>query len=782
MVLIIFDPDNISRENINNSILNVQDYVISYNSILQLISDGKDIKFIVKNPTILQWFKNMSARYEKGEFTFETIDNRKEIIQRWGVEIPIAVKNEDILQANLLNLDIHPLPGFTFEDTLLEHFYSTFLVSKTFPFTQLVGLLNAVDPEKWKANREIPLLVRTLNKRFEEWKSKARSSEQRYLVELFVLNPQKLKDRLMQFRVLLSYPSVGENLLGNDYGIFKALRLQLDDLGVEEEKIPDAVIQITYYLNNHDPNTPEELAALVETVSGLLSVEFNAIEGYLHDHTEWITPDLQVQLENKFSSLSRHYTQRLSALRGLIRPPKPGVPDMDWDVDAMFNWVVSTYLPYQAWCDAHDQFEPELYQIGDIFSQWLMSHWNNLHANSKRLVFNILPNKAAELKQPGKVNLVLVVDNLGWSFSGMLQDLFLERGFFLSTSEPYLAMLPSETEISKKCLLSGAVGYQAIDDKTYKGIIEKGWVPYFNDIAFRYISDIGSLSTVQTIEASTYVVNYLAVDKALHKSSNEIGMPHREHIRYLLKNLVENVFQFIEKHHLQDSIRIHVISDHGSTRISADIQNDIDPSFFNQNGFDLRSHRFLYIGNEQFAGLADNFKKDCFFLPANEFLNPSNALCARRANRFTSLNKDIYVHGGLLPEEVVVPSMVFEPAAVPLEDLTVILRQHVFRYGLETVELEVGNPNTSIVEQVKTSTMNGNVECSPDIIPLLNGRTNTLVQFKARFSPTSYSEEQHNLRFRFRYNAHGEQHTFDASFNIDMKSMVQEKGADIFED
>ena len=298
-----------------------------------------------------------------------------------------------------------------------------------------------------------------------------------------------------------------------------------------------------------------------------------------------------------------------------------------------------------------------------------MQDWDDIHANSKHMVFNILSNKAAELKRPGVVNLVLVVDNLGWAFSEMLRDLFQEQGYFLASAEPYLAMLPSETEISKKCLLSGAVGYQAIDDKTYKGIIERGWVPYFNNHDFRYISDIGSLSAIETIDAATYVVNYLAVDKALHKPADEIGMPHRDHVHHLLGKLVDNAMAFIEKHGLKDIIRIHVVSDHGSTRIPPTIQNDLDPAFFKSNGFEARSHRYVVVSNECFAGLADNLKLDCFFLPANDFLNPENVLCARRGNRFLPTEQDFYVHGGLLPEEVIVPYMVFEPASVSVQDL-----------------------------------------------------------------------------------------------------------------
>ncbi|KPL79361.1 hypothetical protein ADN01_14445 [Levilinea saccharolytica] len=558
--------------------------------------------------------------------------------------------------------------------------------------------------------------------------------------------------------------------------------MQLEDLKVEESKIPETILQVTYFLNNQQPQNSDDLVTLLDRTSGLLSVEFETIQKHLRDHPDWITPELMDQIEEKFSGLSRRLARKIAALRGLIRPPKPGYPELDWDVDTMLSWATESYLPYQAWCNAHDQFDPDLYAVGDRFSEWLMQNWDDVHANSKRMVFNILPNKAVDLKRTGVTNLVLVIDNLGWAFSEMLRDLFRDKGYFLASAEPYLAMLPSETEISKKCLLAGAVGYQAIDDKTYKGMIEKGWVPYFSDHAFRYISDIGSLSAIETIEAATYVVNYLAVDKALHKSADEIGMPHRDHIHHLLEKLVENTILFIEKHGLQENIRIHVVSDHGSTRIPATVQNDLDPAFFKTNGFEARSHRYVTVSSERFTGLADNLKLDCFFLPANDFMNPDNVLCARRSNRFLPTDKDFYIHGGLLPEEIIVPYLVFEPATVSTQDLTVLLKKNQYRYRMETIELEIGNPNDSAVEQVQVSLLNGNVESEPVRIALLNGKKNMAVQIKARFKVTSILEEQNSLHIRVWFHAHGEQHTFDVQPKIIMKKMIEEKSTNVFDD
>lgn len=779
---LIYDQNNYIKDKRIKRIDSYSSFLELYKLIIEINQKNLTETLIIGNATIYHWLKNMAARYPPGTFVFETIDARGALAQQWGMEIPANITNEDIIQTGLFTSGLHPQPGFSFEDALLAHYYNPIFISKTFPFTQLSSLVESVDAQRWKANLSTPLLARTLHLRLDEWKSKVKSSEQRQFVELFAASPSDIKVILMSFRVLQKYPELGEALLGDTFELLRTLKLRLDDLKIEETKIPDIILQVTYSLNNLQLKNVEDLTALLHRMSGLLLVEFEIIEKILCDHHDWVTKELVEQIEEKFSSQSRRVSRKIAALRGLISPPKPKYPELDWDSDTMLSWVTQQYLPYQAWCSAKEQFDKDLYSIGDIFSEWFISHWSDLHANSGRFVFNILANKAPDLKQAGRVNLVLVIDNLGWSYSETVRGLFEERGYFLTSAEPYLAMLPSETEISKKCLLAGAVGYNAIDDKTYKGMIEQGWVPYFNDSAFRYVSDIGSLGKIKTIDAATYVVNYLAVDKALHKSADEIGMPHTEHIDHLLLHLVNNVIAFIEKHALQDKIRIHVVSDHGSTRIPVTIQNDLDPNSFKGNGFEARSHRYVEVSDDKFASLADNLKLDCFFLPAHEFMNPKNVLCARRANRFIPTDQGSYIHGGLLPEEVIVPYMAFEPVTVPIQDVTVLLKKNEFRYRMETVELEVGNPNDAAVEQVQVILLNGNLESEPVTIPLLNSKSKVAVQVKARFKLTSLPEEQNTLRLRVRFHARGEVYTTSAQANIIMRKLVEEKSSSLFED
>ncbi len=784
MIKIISDFTNLGTSDTNIHVSKIGEYPHLVNSILAVFQHGHDFTAIIHSPIVDQWLHSMSTRFPLGTFIFATLDARQVLMDKWGVPLPDDVRNEDVQENKLLDLDLQPQPGQGFEDLILSHFYAPIFASRNFPFMQLTQLIASVDQDRWQDNRLYPLRIRTYNQRLEAWKHAARSSEHRQLIDWFIADPDALLKQCMAFRVLQAYPSIGESILGDAYSILGVLKLQLQDLDIVESDIPNVVSQVTYYLNAHEPASREDIEELIKKVSGLLWVEFEILQKHLNAHPDWISASLLDQMEDKFSSFSPRLKKPLSLLRAQIHPPMPPSPDAQWGVEQMLDWATNLYLPYQAWCSQQANFDRELFSIGDQFSEWLISHWEDIQANSGRMIFNILPNITPQLKDDSRVHLILVVDNLGWSFSEILHDLFQEKGYYLLDRQPYFAMLPSETEISKKCLLSGSIGYTKIDARKYTDILEKGWLPFLEqENSFRYIKNIGSLANVEAIEKKcAYVVNYLAVDKALHKSKNEIGMPHSKHVRYLLAELIENVTAFIEAHDLAEKICIHVVSDHGSTQIPAEIQNDIDLDFFKQSGFEALSHRYLEVTEERFCNLADNLRFDSFFLPANQYLLPANVLCARRANRYLPVDKDVFVHGGVLPEEVIIPYMTFEPITVPLKDLEIMLKKNQFRYRLESLDLEVGNPNDASVEQVFVSCLNGNIEWEFEPVLFLAGHHNESLNVKARFKSTSLPEEASLLKLRIRYRCRGEMHTFDCEFPIKMLKIVEEKSTSVFDD
>lgn len=312
--------------------------------------------------------------------------------------------------------------------------------------------------------------------------------------------------------------------------------------------------------------------------------------------------------------------------------------------------------------------------------------------------------------------------------------------------------------------------------------MEKGWVPYFNEATFRYLSDPGKLDDMGAITGHTYVVNYLAVDKALHMSSDQIGMPHLKYISSLLEGFIERIAEFIDRHGLKNKILIHVLTDHGSTTIPANIANDLDVSGFKSTEFSIRSPRYIAVSNDKFSNLPDNWKEDCFFLDATEFGNDCHYLSARRGNRFVKTDDNSYAHGGLSPEEVIVPHLIFEAVKVAFQDLTLLLARDEFRYRKEKIVLEIGNPNDFAVENVRISIINSNIETDQVTIDLINGKNKSLVEMTAQFKQTANSDERNTLSLHMRFTCRDEKHEQSVRIPIAMRSMVEIKGKSAFDD
>ena len=783
MIRLIEDLNGLVSSATDDAVSAIAEYVSAYEKILKAIAEGHDLILYVRNATVMQWFTQMSGRYPKGSFMIECIDARCRLEELWDISIPKEVASEEIVAAGLLDLNISPPKGVHFDNVLLEYFYHPLFTAKNFPAAKLCDLLTIYDSTKWENNAKNQLISGTYSKRLDDWKTKAKNSDLKRLIDLFSTDVDALKGQFMKYKILRSYKTLGQKLMGDNFFILESLKPDLSKLSIDESYIQDIIVQITYTLNEYpEPSNIEGMAALISNVSGYLVIELETAEKILKNHPDWVTVDIINALDVKFEAIQDRVGRRLKALKGLVQPPLPSQPEQTWKLEQMVNWATQSYLPYQSWCASNNKMNEEIYKLADEFAQWLYNNWQNIRANSKRMVFNILPNHADWLKSDESINLVLVIDNLWWGLVPIIKDFFQKHGFFLSKVEPYLSMLPSETEISKKCLLAGAPTYNDIDNKTYKNIIEKGWVPYFNDATFQYLSDPGKLADIGEITGHTYVVNYLAIDKALHMSSDQIGMPHLKYISSLLEGFVETIAEFIDKHDLKKRIIIHVLTDHGSTTIPADIANDLDLSGFKSTEFTVRSPRYIAVSSEKFSSLPENWKEDCFFLDATEFGNDSHYLSARRGNRFVKTDDTFYAHGGLSPEEVIVPHLIFEAAKVPLQDLTLLLARNEFRYRKEKIALEIGNPNEFAVENIRISVINANIETDQAIIDLLNGKNKSLVEMTAQFKQTANSDERNNLTLHIRFTCHDEKHVQTAILPIAMRAMVETKGKSAFDD
>jgi len=222
-----------------------------------------------------------------------------------------------------------------------------------------------------------------------------------------------------------------------------------------------------------------------------------------------------------------------------------------------------------------------------------------------------------------------------------------------------------------------------------------------------------------------------------------------------------------------------VISDHSSTRIPADAPNPIDRKFYASRVTD-KHHRYVTIGDAELAALPDNVRFECYVFERERFGLPANCLAARSTYRFAEPGEGIYVHGGLSPEETIVPLTVFTPVAVTPRPLTIHLLADEFRYGVKSlIRLELVNPNQYACQEVHVEVLYPNVEAVPTVVGdrsaersrrSLDALSQTEVQIKARIRRST--GDLTALQVRVNYQFLGQPHSQVEELPVKMKRIM----------
>ena len=90
----------------------------------------------------------------------------------------------------------------------------------------------------------------------------------------------------------------------------------------------------------------------------------------------------------------------------MIVPDKPRPIEINEDPDFVKQWLIDKYLPYQNWLLRNNLFNEEFIQIGDTFSEWFYTNWEDIKTNSMSLVSNWLYNNASTFNNKNKINII----------------------------------------------------------------------------------------------------------------------------------------------------------------------------------------------------------------------------------------------------------------------------------------------------------------------------------------------------------------------------------------
>ena len=762
----------------------VADYPRACLAVRTALQSRRCLTLAVRQKAVATWLTAYAQVYGEETVVVIRYTARDALTAKWHLPLPVGISDAEIIEASLLDEAISAREGQSFADLVLEHFYSDLLSFRTLPVMQLGALLAKYDADKWKMASRRPLVLRTLKERLNQWYDRAQSDSVRTLITALRDDPSGLRRDLCAFKVLKNYPlEVGKKVLAGKLEVFRKANVDTDALDLAYSA-PQAATEIDYYLTgvHGDIHGPDDVETLIGQMSGHLDTEFRFIEALLRKNPEWTGPVLLRRIEQRFAPILLRVGKALAALRKLIQPAFPGKPQPDWAAAEWLLWVQNSYMPYYAWLEVQNKKDDTLTEYAVSFADWFYENFVALkNGQYERFAFTALYRENERIKSQDTVTLALIVDNFNYVYFEELCGLFRSQGMSLAGSEPLFSLIPTATEVGKAALIATKGDLIDLPTHSYPSLVDKEWNHNASGKKATYLANIGALQQVSALDHDIYFLNYLPLDEALHQNAQETGRPHSEVIYEHLETVAKTVADFATRFHLQKRLLVFILSDHGATRIAEAAVNVLDSSYY-KGISDKNHHRFVAVSDEKFQALPQAASQQCYLIDRHKFKTNHNYLAARRYYRFLTTTNNFYVHGGLTPEEVVVPFARFTFVPVVPDAPTCTLISDQFRYSVRSrIQMDIGNPNGFPLENVTVRLLDADAE--EVTLDNLGPKEKSTAELTATFRKSIGSSNTRTLSVRVKYGYQGAEYTApDKEFTITMKAVMEEKDdfGDIF--
>ena len=333
----------------------------------------------------------------------------------------------------------------------------------------------------------------------------------------------------------------------------------------------------------------------------------------------------------------------LSKLREKVPPPVPsGLPE---DQEVM-PWFLGQYLPFREWQHASgDQKSRELVDaLSREFIDWYLRVYPNMllgHPLQQDMSFH----KMSDLVQEGRsaITLMVLLDGLNLGDSRQLLSKIQVQIPTLKIKKASTAFssLPTVTQFSKDALLKGVAPCFAPDTGLVGKVIPQGKTP----------SNV--LQGAQ--KGEIYIWSILEPDETYHKYTDQPVL--KRNVEAQLDGIVKKIRDIVNEVSEELPLEIIITSDHGRLMAISDRKIGIPEGMtshgraaWGKSGKEFQASGFLVEGDLVFIHASRFGLLEDVVMPLNE------------DTFFTADGKtgvEAYTHGGLYPEEVIVPWIEF---------------------------------------------------------------------------------------------------------------------------
>lgn len=413
--------------------------------------------------------------------------------------------------------------------------------------------------------------------------------------------------------------------------------LLLEELGIFPVELPEklqkhaATVWRDEVITHHGSLFPELKERSILPDLKLLAAQ-ETIK-YLEHHPKNLTKTLR-------DELSPYLTQdEQNRLLNLLPPPMPDkLPD---EPEAILSWFRQQYLPARQWQTVYgsDADRQMVSTAAEQFARWYLDQYPRALNGSylhKHLSF---ARAAASQKQDSYVTLLIVLDGLHLPDSVQLMAELQRQTDRLTIWENGMAFapLPTITEVCKPALFAGVSPDLAQQVPTIGTVLPE------NNSPMRELD--------KALVGSTYLWRIMEPDHTYHRKNSSEALRHE--IEGQLTTIAKKIGEIVKNVPAEIPLRLVLTSDHG--RLLAKATRTLSVPV----GMQSQGRAALGVSGQDFDEQGFVITGKLAYLHAGRFgLLQDAAVAFSEGAFFTNDGKtgsEWYPHGGLYPEEVIVP-------------------------------------------------------------------------------------------------------------------------------
>lgn len=744
------------------------DYVSGYRQVHSALREKRNCLVVVRNRQIYEVFREQEKYYahEMEHKRFSAIQNFKEI---YHLDIPEYITENDLIDDSSLT-DVDFTSGEDFENAVLRSEFGNFFLGTSFPFPMLARLCGNINL-KGLQDKKRTVLRKVFRNRLKSYKIKLNGEYERYIFDQFVENFDELKSDVAVYLLIKAFPrDFKEDILGHD------LCKCMDNLGVtgsficvDDKRADDYRDRFKMYAGKRD-TSPE---TLIGWVSGLYRFELDFILTAIEKRGE-SAEDYIDRLMIKFAPLFDSFPEIKLEFENIKPPAAPVCPGDDFGIDEWMTWALENYLPYHFWLEYNGKHDQTADDYARFFGDYVFKNYDALVNSYPGMMYKVLPGVKDELLENNHT-LFVILDNFNYKFLEYLISCMNSERFVVREQSPVLSMIPAETAISKRAFFSA----EAYNDsgESYSKIVA-GWSKSLG-VEMQYLPNIGALQELRNMDKKVYFLNFLRLDSMLHEDQNASAQRIEVRIQKELDALVSEIAAVLKKHGREKDTSVFFIADHGSTRILPEQPNGIDPKYYKDKAQDF-DYRFIEVKDEEYEKTKAAIGGLCYALDKDRYGTSANFFIAKGYNRFIRNDLNGYVHGGITPEEAIVPFVRFSYDVDMCKDPEIVLVNDNLRFAVKLkLTFLVKNYNEFPIENVEIVIQNGNVKYG-NIEPLMveGLETGTVELPDARITKAMDKKNNEKMFVTVNYSANGRKHSSQVVLKMSIKS-AQGGGTDL---